>query len=136
MPLPSLVVSLPIEDRQRSFAFYREALGLDAVGELADDGLPEPLQFELADGVRLMLIPRGGFGWVVAGHEVAAPGHSECILSFDAASNAEVDRIVAAAEAAGARVLAAPQSQPWGYTGTFADPDGHAWMIAAAGTWS
>lgn len=28
-----LVISLPIEDRRTSFAFYRDGLGLDAVGE-------------------------------------------------------------------------------------------------------
>src|SRR3954471_1766756 len=52
-------------DRRRSFEFYQQVLGVDAVGEQADDGVPEPLQFPLNDGVRLMLIPRGGFGWVV-----------------------------------------------------------------------
>ncbi|MFV2101912.1 hypothetical protein [Micromonospora sp. LOL_024] len=25
-----------------------------------------------------------------------------------------------------------PGQQPWGYAGTFADPDGHLWMIVAA----
>ena len=55
-----VVVTLPTADRQRSYDFYRDGLGFEAVGELADDGLPEPLQFVLNDGLRLMLVPTGG----------------------------------------------------------------------------
>jgi uncharacterized glyoxalase superfamily protein PhnB len=31
----------------------------------------------------------------------------------------------------GAQVVAEPEEQPWGYAGTFADPDGHLWMVTA-----
>jgi uncharacterized protein len=127
-----IVVSLPIEDRRTSFAFYGDGLGFEAVGEPAGDGIPEPLQFALADGVRIMLIPTGGFGWVIGDHEVAPPAHSECILSLSAASEAEVDAWLDRARAAGARVVVEAERRPWGYTGTFADPDGHLWMIETA----
>lgn len=50
-----VIVSLPIADRRVSHDFYRAALGLAAVGEVAEDGLPEPLQFEVNEGLRLML---------------------------------------------------------------------------------
>src|SRR4051812_3584201 len=72
----------PCRSRPRwSFEFYQQALGVDAVGEQADDGVPEPLQFPLNDGVRLMLIPRGGFGWVVQPRTVAEEGHRECLVT-------------------------------------------------------
>lgn len=58
-----VIVCLPIADRQKSFAFYGDGLGLEAFGEPAEDGVPEPLQFVLNDGVQLMLIPTGGFGY-------------------------------------------------------------------------
>ena len=45
--LAPMVVALPTEDRQRSFNFYAEGLGLEPIGETADDGIPEPLQFVL-----------------------------------------------------------------------------------------
>jgi uncharacterized protein len=124
-----MIVSLPIADRATSHAFYGDGLGLAPVGELADDGLPEPLQFAVNDGVRIMLIPTVGFGWVVTGHEVAGRGTSECLLGLTMATRAEVDEVVERARAAGAVVVAEPGSQPWGYTGTFADPDGHLWMV-------
>ncbi|MDG4836313.1 hypothetical protein O7631_07275 [Micromonospora sp. WMMD967] len=32
--------------------------------------------------------------------------------------------------AAGADVVTEPTTQPWGYAGAFADPDGHLWMVS------
>ncbi|HEX7744038.1 MAG TPA: VOC family protein [Micromonosporaceae bacterium] len=127
----TFIVSLPIADRRRSFAFYRDGLGFDAIGEPAEDGVPEPLQFALNEGTRLMLVPSDGFGWVIGDHEVARHGHSECVLNVGATSNAEVDDLVARARGAGARVLTEPGQQPWGYAGAFVDPDGHVWMITS-----
>lgn len=126
-----LVVSLPVNARRASFEFYREALGLEAIGELADDGLPEPLQFVLNEGVRLMLIPEKGFGWVIGSSEVAPRGHSEVVLTLGAKSDTGVDELVERAQQAGADIVYAPGPQPWGYAGAFADPDGHIWMVRA-----
>jgi uncharacterized protein len=128
-----IIVSLPIADRRTSFRFYGEGLGFDALGEPAQDGVPEPLQFSLNDGVRLMLVPTEGFGWVIGDHEVAPPRNSECVLGLGAGTEAEVDAILDRARRAGARVVAEPQQQPWGYTVTFADPDGHLWMVTVTG---
>jgi predicted lactoylglutathione lyase len=120
-----MVISLPIADRATSHTFYT-ALGLQAVGELASDGLPEPLQFALNAQTTLMLIPRRGFGWVTGDHAVAEPGTSECLLAL----TGDVDALLATARDAGATIVAEPATQPWGhYTGTFADPDGHLWMV-------
>ena len=49
MKLDRATVCLPTKNRQVAHDFYR-ALGFEAVGELGDDGLPEPLQFEISDG--------------------------------------------------------------------------------------
>jgi predicted lactoylglutathione lyase len=129
MTYSPVLVSLPVSDRVRAYAFYQEALGLRAIGELADDGVPEPLIFALNEQTRLMLIPTGGFGWVVGHHQVAPPGTSECMTGIDAASDEHVVQIVAQAKRAGAEVITEPASQPWGFAGGFADPDGHLWMV-------
>ncbi|MEU8152379.1 VOC family protein [Micromonospora sp. NPDC048986] len=126
-----VIVSLPIADRATSYRFYRDGLGLDAVGELADDGIPEPLQFVVNDGLRLMLVPAGGFGWVIGRHEVAPKGQSECLLNLGVASSTDADRVVDRARAVGAEIITEPADQPWGYAGVFADPDGHLWMVSA-----
>ncbi|GAA2599927.1 VOC family protein [Dactylosporangium fulvum] len=128
----SVLVGLPIADRRTSCDFYRAVLALEPFGAPADDGVPEPLQFALNDGMRLMLIPTGGFGWVIGDRRVAAPGDSECVLSLDAADSAAVDAMIDRARAAGAKVVTEPGSQPWAYAGAFEDPDGHVWMVAAS----
>ena len=127
-----ILISLPIADRPRSLAFYRDALGLEAPGEPADDGVPEPLLFILNDHARLMLVPTGGFGWVIGDHTVAEPGTSECTLGISATSEEEVAQIVERARAAGATIATEPAPQPWGYAASFSDPDGHLWLVTAA----
>lgn len=128
-PAP-VVVCLPIADRRTSYAFYRDGLGFDPVGEPAGDGVPEPLQFALNDGVRVMLIPTGGFGWVTGDRDVAPKGVSECVLSLGADTDQEVDELLAQARKAGAEIITEPGRLPWGsYAGTFADPDGHIWTV-------
>ncbi|MFF0342430.1 VOC family protein [Kribbella sp. NPDC004875] len=124
-----MIICLPIEDRPRSYAFYQEALGLKPVGEPDEDGIPEPLRFALADDVTMMLIPTGGFGWVLGDQPAAPRGQSECILSVRADSADAVDALHAQAVAAGAVQVTAPTRKPWAYLATFTDPDGHLWMV-------
>ncbi len=130
--LEPLLVSLPVADRPRSLAFYRDGLGLEAIGAPADDGGPEPLLLRLNPQTFLMLIPTVGFGWVVGDRDVAPPGTSECTLGFSAGSEEEVAAIVERARLAGATVTAEPAPQPWGHAATFADPDGHLWSVTSA----
>jgi len=130
--MPSVTVSLPIADRRTALDFYTAAFGFEAVGEHGSDGIPEPLQFELGGGPRLMLIPRGGFGWVAAPNAVAEAGTSEVLLDLRVDDDAAVEAAVARATAAGARLVAGPEAKPWAYTATVADPDGHLWTITSA----
>lgn len=59
---------------------------------------------------------------MVAGHQVAARGQSECLLSVSVGSEEAVDRLVKGARHAGAKVLTEPGHKPWGYAGTFRRP--------------
>ena len=129
MPFSPVVVALPIADRRRSHDFYRAVLGVDAVGEPGDDGIAEPLQFPLNDGVRLMLIPSGGFGWVVGPRAVADAGTSECVVTLSADDEAGVDTLARRAQETGGAIVSEPGAQPWAYTATFTDPDGHLWSV-------
>ena len=61
----------------------------------------------------------------------AAPAFRGVCLAWNAASEAEVDAILAHALACGARSVKPPQKVFWGgYSGYFADPDGHLWEVA------
>ena len=90
----TVVVCLPITNRKASFAFYRDGIGLEPVGELAEDGLPEPLQFILNDGLRLMLIPTGGFDQITGDHDTAPIGCSECVVTVAANTDDGVAELI------------------------------------------
>jgi uncharacterized glyoxalase superfamily protein PhnB len=58
-------------------------------------------------------------------------------LAYNARSREEVDAVIAEAEAAGGRVLKQTAETFWGgYSGYFADPDGHPWEVAHNPFWS
>jgi predicted lactoylglutathione lyase len=129
-----VVISLPIADRRTSMNFYRRFLDLEPFGDPADDGVPEPLQFALTAGTTLMLVPRGGFGWVVGEtREVAAPPHTECLVSLAADSTEAVAARTERARDAGGTVVGEPGERPWGYVAVVADPDGHLWQVVHTG---
>jgi predicted lactoylglutathione lyase len=123
--------ALPVSDRVSAHAFYRDALGLEAVGALAEDGLPEPLLFVLNAEARLMLVPTVGVGWVIGDRDVAPPTASECVLGITVATQAEVGEMVERARLAGASLASEPAPQPWGYAAAFADLDGHVWTVTS-----
>ena len=129
----AVTIALPIADRQRSYAFYHEGLGFTAPGEPDKNGVPEPLRLTLGDSVRVMLIPKVGFGWVLSNRKRATPGRSECIISLALPTSADVDNLITRAAAAGGEIIRQPGEQSWGYDGAFADPDGHVWHVAVTG---
>jgi uncharacterized glyoxalase superfamily protein PhnB len=123
-------IGLATADRGRALSFYRDGLGLEAFGPLADDGIPEPLQLRLAPNVSLMLIPTGGFGWVVGEDRAAPSGASECVLSVYVPDEDAVRARYGAAVAAGATSVYEPSPREWGaFAAQVVDPDGHLWMI-------
>ena len=132
MTYSPLLISLPVADRRQAHVFHQEALGLQAIGAIADDGVPEPLLFILNDHTRLMLVPTGGFGWIIGDHQVAPSGMSECVIGIGAGSDTEVNVIVDRARRAGASIATEPAPQPWGYAAAFTDPDGHVWTVTSA----
>ena len=87
--------------------------------------------FVLNPMTRVMLVPTGGFGWVIGDHRVAAVRTSECVLGIGAATD-DVERIVERARRAGATVATEQAPQPWGYAAAFADPDDHIWTVTSA----
>jgi uncharacterized protein len=77
-----------------------------------------------------MLVPTGGFGWVIGDHEVARRSHSECVINVSTGTEAGVEELVNRAHDAGAEIVTEPGQQPWDYAGAFADPDDHIWIVA------
>jgi predicted lactoylglutathione lyase len=70
------------------------------------------------------------------GRPEAVLGTGAITLAQNFATEAEVDASYAAALAAGATGLKAPQRVFWGgYSGYWADPDGHVWEVAMNPFW-
>ena len=66
-----------------------------------------------------------------AGVPAAGSGFAGFTLAHNVATEVDVDRVLAAAVAAGATLVKPGQKVFWGgYSGYFADPDGHLWEVA------
>lgn len=119
------LVTLGVRDLARSTAFY-EALGFRRKARKA-----EGVAFFEAGGVILSLWTNKELA-KDAGIARAEPGPFRGVaLAWNVASPGEVDAVMTRAVIAGAKVLRAAQTVFWGgYTGLFADPDGHIWEVA------
>jgi len=65
-----------------------------------------------------------------SGIGVDAGGWGGFTLGYAVSGAAAVDQLCAEAAAAGATITRAPGDKPFGYSGVFADPDGHTWEVA------
>ncbi len=118
------IITLAVDDVEKSLTFYRDGLGLPAPWYAGADHVA----FELQPDLSLVLYPRTEVA-KIANQTDAVRRSSECILSHAAASKEEVDTILIRAEAAGGTLPSQPAEEPWGYSGYFKDPDGHLWQI-------
>jgi threonine/homoserine/homoserine lactone efflux protein len=70
------------------------------------------------------------------GRQAVAPGSGAVTLARNFATEAEVDAAFALALEAGATAIKRPEKVFWGgYSGYFADPDGHVWELAMNPFW-
>ncbi len=124
MPASISCVTVPVENLQKSIAFYRDGLGL-AVEEQDEEHAALDLE-----GVYLVLLERSEFGTYVErlGARPAARGSAETIISYFTESKGEVDAVMAQAQKAGAQIVAA-SDEDGVYSGYFTDPDGHTWEV-------
>lgn len=117
------LITLGVGDLPRARAFY-EALGWR--GQEVEDTV-----FFQAGGMALSLWSRAKLAEDSGVDDDTGGGFGGTVLAHNVRSAAEVDEVVAAAEAAGARVTRRPAPTFYGgYAGAFADPDGHVWEIA------
>jgi uncharacterized protein len=118
------LITLGVADVARARRFY-EALGFKA-GRASQ----ESVAFLPAGGVVLALWGRGDLA-ADAGVDDSKPGFAGAALAHNARSEADVDKALAEAVAAGAKLIKpAAKTSYGGYAGYFADPDGHLWEVA------
>ncbi len=120
------LVTLGVADLDRSLAFYRDGLGLQPHDYKPDAGVV----FFAMEGSWLALFPRDELA-KDAGISAAGSGFSGITLAHNEPSHEAVDALFAQALGAGARAIKPPETVFWGgYSGYFADPDGHLWEVA------
>jgi catechol 2,3-dioxygenase-like lactoylglutathione lyase family enzyme len=140
------LVTLGVADLERARRFYEDGLGWRHSG----DG--QGVYFFQSPGTVVALWGRADLaadaGMASAGAEAASddiPGgaarfsgrFSGMALAHNVASPAAVDAVLAEAKAAGAKILKPAAETFWGgYSGYFADPDGHVWEVAHNPFWS
>ncbi len=118
------MVTLGVRDLAKAVAFYQEGLGLPRMES------PPEVAFFTLDGTWLGLYGREALAADATVPE-AGSGFAGVALAHNVASEAEVDAVLAQAVAAGATLVKPGQKAPWGgYSGYFADPDGHLWEVA------
>lgn len=131
------VITVGVEDLERSLRFYRDGLGLKTEGIIGREfEFGAVAFFELQAGLRLAVWPRQSLARD-AGLVAGAANATEFSLGHNVSSRAEVDAVMAQAETAGATIVKPPQETFWGgYAGYFQDPDQHLWEVVWNPQWS
>lgn len=118
------LITLGVADVARSRAFY------EALGFKAGTASQESVTFFDAGGVVLGLYGRHALA-EDAKVDDSAPGFSGVAVAHNARSEGDVDAVLAEAVTAGAKLIKPAEKVFWGgYSGYFADPDGHLWEVA------
>ena len=118
------MITLGVRDLVASIAFYERGLGLPRMES------PPEVAFFTLDGTWL-----GLYGRQALAEDATVPaegsGFAGVTLAHNVATEAEVDALLKQAVAAGGTLVKPGQRVFWGgYSGYFADPDGHLWEVA------
>jgi catechol 2,3-dioxygenase-like lactoylglutathione lyase family enzyme len=124
------LLTLAVDDLERSVAFYRDGLGFSTKGIIGEDLENGAVAFfNLQPGLKLALWPRKSLA-ADTGLPMQAPRSLEFTIGHNVSSEQEVDVCMGQAERAGAKIIKPAQPTFYGgYAGYFLDPDGHLWEV-------
>lgn len=118
------MITLGVQDLERSVKFYKEGLGFPKMES------PPEVAFFTLNGSWLGLYSRAALA-EDALVTAEGSGFSGFALAHNVASETEVDKTINQAVSVGATLCKTPQKTSWGgYSGYFKDPDGYLWEIA------
>jgi uncharacterized protein len=119
------LLTLAVRDLARSRAFYEQGLGWKPANDQH-----EGVVFYQLGGMGLVLWGREALA-EDAGVSAEGSGFAGVAMAHNVRSREEVDAVLAEAVAAGGTLHKPGAEAFWGgYTGYFADPDGHLWEVA------
>ncbi len=120
------MVTLGVDDLERATDFYL-ALGWEG----SDVSVPGTVAFLRGGAIVLGLYGRDDLARDAGVEIVDRAGSAGVALAMNVDSEGTVDRALRDAEAAGGTVTRPAARADWGgYSGYFADPDGHLWEVA------
>jgi catechol 2,3-dioxygenase-like lactoylglutathione lyase family enzyme len=124
------VITLGVDDLNRSLAFYRDGLGFATQGIIGTEFEHGAVAFfDLQPGLKLAIWPRASIAHD-AGIPLASRSPTELTIGHNVRTREEVDAVMAQARRAGARIVKNAQATFWGgYAGYFQDPDEHMWEV-------
>lgn len=124
------LVTLGVADLARARHFYEEGLGWSR------GNTEEEVAFYQLNGLILALWTRPDLAGDANITDTGAT-FSGMALAFNTRSHDEVDEVLAEAAAAGGSIVKPAEEVFWGgYSGYFADPDGHTWEVAWNPGWA
>jgi len=130
------LITICVDDLEKSLRFYRDGLGLKTEGIVGKEFEYGAVAFfDLQAGLKLALWPRKSLS-KDSGLPLGTPSALEFSIGHNVSSRAEVNQVMEQAKNAGAVIVKPAQDTFWGgYAGYFQDPNGHLWEIAWNPQW-
>ena len=124
------VLTLGVNDLEKSLAFYRDGLGFQSKGIIGTEfEHGAAVFFDLKHGMKLALYSRRDLAWD-ATINVSPVSPSEFSIGYNVRDKKEIDDVMEVARKAGAFITKPAQETFWGgYAGYFQDPDRHLWEV-------
>ena len=125
------VITIGVDNLEKSLKFYRDGLGFPTQGIVGEEFEYGAVAFfDLQNGLKLALWPRKSIA-----HDsklpLQSPSATEFTIGHNVKSKREVDEVMEQAKQAGAKIIKPTENTFWGgYTGFFQDPDDHLWEVA------
>jgi catechol 2,3-dioxygenase-like lactoylglutathione lyase family enzyme len=124
------VLTVAVDDLERSLKFYQDGLGLPTegiIGRQFEHGAV--VFFDLQSGVKLAIWARNDLAHD-SGIARTPTSPTEFSIGHNVGSESEVDAVMEQARRAGARIVKPAHETFWGgYSGYFQDPDDHLWEV-------
>lgn len=126
------LITLGVADLARAVDFYQQVLGWRVAQH------PPGIAFFDLGGLVLALFPHTDLAHDMQhGEPGPTGGYEGFALAHNLRSEQEVDALFAHLQRHGATIVKPPQRTEWGgYSGYFADPDGHKWEAAYNPYWT
>ena len=116
------IITLGVQDLSHSRMFYRR------LGFIESSASNDDIAFFKMNGIVFSLFGRAALAHESGLNQMSSPGVFS--LAYNTASEAETDAMLAFAVECGATLVKPAEKAFWGgYSGYFADPDGHRWEV-------